>query len=602
MAQSGYTPILIYGSGTASATPSSGNLTSSANGAELALNYNDGKLYYKDNAGVVQLLASKAGASGSVTSVAMTVPAFLSVAGSPITTSGTLAVTLSGTALPIANGGTGSTSTAYCSLTTNVSGTLPIANGGTNSTATATAGGIGYGTGTAHAYTAAGTAGYLLQSNGSSAPTWVAAPSTSPGGSTTQVQYNNAGAFAGSANFTYASGTLSILATTSSAYYATADNGYALFDGATNSSGARININAGTSGAGTTILGYNATRTGYTPLNYSASEHYWKIGTTERMRIDSGGVVGIANSSPQSSATRLAVAQPATPSGTLPTYFFNAGWDNQGAQDNIGMLLQFNAGGTPNGSVLQAKLGSTSSFNLNVVGTLQNSGGAGGRPPVYYYSGPTYNSYGQPNTSSLSAAGTPQVAIFTEMTGMYDGAPISGLSVKIAGAYGGNSTRDAYGCAVQLTTAFGSDKGYGTSYGYYANVSSNITANYAFYAAAGDAAKPGGGSWTSTSDARVKTVIGQYSRGLDDILKINVIDFEYNGKGGHPVDGRRYTGVIAQEMQEIFPEMVKVHRAKLEETDTEDTEILMVDNSALVYALVNAVKELKAEIQALKGA
>jgi hypothetical protein len=37
----------------------------------------------------------------------------------------------SGTVIPIANGGTGSTSTTYCSLTTNVTGTLPIANGGT---------------------------------------------------------------------------------------------------------------------------------------------------------------------------------------------------------------------------------------------------------------------------------------------------------------------------------------------------------------------------------------------------------------------------------------------------------------------------------------
>jgi hypothetical protein len=36
--------------------------------------------------------------------------------------------------LPIANGGTGSTSTTYCSLTTNVSGTLPVANGGTGQT------------------------------------------------------------------------------------------------------------------------------------------------------------------------------------------------------------------------------------------------------------------------------------------------------------------------------------------------------------------------------------------------------------------------------------------------------------------------------------
>jgi hypothetical protein len=57
-------------------------------------------------------------------------------------------------------------------LTTHVSGTLGIANGGTNSTATATAGGINYGTGTAHAFTAAGTAGQILTSAGASPPTW----------------------------------------------------------------------------------------------------------------------------------------------------------------------------------------------------------------------------------------------------------------------------------------------------------------------------------------------------------------------------------------------------------------------------------------------
>jgi hypothetical protein len=57
-------------------------------------------------------------------------------------------------------------------LTTGVTGTLPIANGGTNSTATATAGGAAYGTGTAFAFTAAGTAGQVLTSNGASAPTW----------------------------------------------------------------------------------------------------------------------------------------------------------------------------------------------------------------------------------------------------------------------------------------------------------------------------------------------------------------------------------------------------------------------------------------------
>lgn len=86
------------------------------------------------------------GGGGTVTSVAASVPAFLSIAGSPITTSGTLAITLSGTALPIANGGTGSTSTTFVNLTTNVTGTLPVANGGTGATTSTGSGAVVLGT------------------------------------------------------------------------------------------------------------------------------------------------------------------------------------------------------------------------------------------------------------------------------------------------------------------------------------------------------------------------------------------------------------------------------------------------------------------------
>ena len=55
---------------------------------------------------------------------------------------------------------------------------LAVASGGTGGSATPTAGGIVYGTGTVQAVSAAGTSGQLLQSNGASAPTWVAAPSS----------------------------------------------------------------------------------------------------------------------------------------------------------------------------------------------------------------------------------------------------------------------------------------------------------------------------------------------------------------------------------------------------------------------------------------
>jgi len=67
MAQSGYTPISLYYSATGAAVPSAGNLVA----GELALNTNDGKLYFKNSAGVVTLLAGSTSgpAGGSTTQV-----------------------------------------------------------------------------------------------------------------------------------------------------------------------------------------------------------------------------------------------------------------------------------------------------------------------------------------------------------------------------------------------------------------------------------------------------------------------------------------------------------------------------------------------------
>jgi len=72
MAQSGYTPILIYSSTTASNAPSAANLTNSSSGSELAINVTDGKLYYKDNTNAIQVIASKGAASGTFSSVTIT--------------------------------------------------------------------------------------------------------------------------------------------------------------------------------------------------------------------------------------------------------------------------------------------------------------------------------------------------------------------------------------------------------------------------------------------------------------------------------------------------------------------------------------------------
>ncbi len=60
MAQSGFTPIQLYRTTTASAAPSAGNLAD----GELAINTNDGRLFYKDSGGVVRTIASTASTSG----------------------------------------------------------------------------------------------------------------------------------------------------------------------------------------------------------------------------------------------------------------------------------------------------------------------------------------------------------------------------------------------------------------------------------------------------------------------------------------------------------------------------------------------------------
>ena len=59
MAQSGFTPLLIYSSSTPGNAPASGNLLNNATGSELAINIADGKLFYKDSSGGVQVIAWK---------------------------------------------------------------------------------------------------------------------------------------------------------------------------------------------------------------------------------------------------------------------------------------------------------------------------------------------------------------------------------------------------------------------------------------------------------------------------------------------------------------------------------------------------------------
>ena len=87
MAQSGYTPISIYYSATTTNTPTAGNLVA----GELAINTADGKLFYKDSGGTVQVLATKGGVGSSTTTQVLYNSSGLVVGSANLTFNGTIA-------------------------------------------------------------------------------------------------------------------------------------------------------------------------------------------------------------------------------------------------------------------------------------------------------------------------------------------------------------------------------------------------------------------------------------------------------------------------------------------------------------------------------
>ena len=113
------------------------------------------------------------------------------------------------------------------------------------------------------------------------------------------------------------------------------------------------------------------------------------------------------------------------------------------------------------------------------------------------------------------------------------------------------------------------------------------------------AAKPTSALWTIASDERIKENINSYTKGLNELLKINPITYDYNGLGGFK-KGKGGVGIIAQEIAEILPDSVSSIKGKLNETDEEEIDILNFNGHELTYILINAVKELKAEIDLLK--
>ena len=108
-----------------------------------------------------------------------------------------------------------------------------------------------------------------------------------------------------------------------------------------------------------------------------------------------------------------------------------------------------------------------------------------------------------------------------------------------------------------------------------------------------------------TSDKRLKKDFSKFESGLNQVLQIQPYTFFYNGEAGIKSDKLQF-GVMAQDMEEILPEMVGTYRYQLDDPNDPEEKALLVDEeykyidpSAIQYMLVNSIKEQQEMINEL---
>ena len=128
--------------------------------------------------------------------------------------------------------------------------------------------------------------------------------------------------------------------------------------------------------------------------------------------------------------------------------------------------------------------------------------------------------------------------------------------------------------------------GYGTGNAEYrhAYMNSGDAALY-FWGTSNYANLSSAGAWTNASDRRIKKNIVDIKYGLEDVLKMQPRSFQMKEVEGD------YIGLIAQEVEEIIPEVVGGDPEKQ----------LTLDYGSLVSVAFKAIQELEARIKVLEG-
>ncbi len=99
----------------------------------------------------------------------------------------------------------------------------------------------------------------------------------------------------------------------------------------------------------------------------------------------------------------------------------------------------------------------------------------------------------------------------------------------------------------------------------------------------------GATSWAAISDERQKKNISSLEYGLNEVMQINPIRFDYNTDSSE--EGKRI-GFSAQNLRPIVPESV---------SEDVEMDVLSASSTELIPVLVKAIQELKAELDVAKA-
>jgi hypothetical protein len=269
--------------------------------------------------------------------------------------------------------------------------------------------------------------------------------------------------------------------------------------------------------------------------------------SVERMRITSGGNVGIGTTSPNG---RLEV------SGSYAQ--FNGG----GIDGNLGEAILFGNTSFPNVQKNRIRSSISASTNGNILAFEAGTATAG----VY-------------NNNQLVLKGDGNVGIGTTSPATRLDVTTSINSFQIARLENTNNTS---GNGV-LVTALGSN--------------CNNTSSYHLIAGTGGADKfylYGNGTYTTVSDSRLKKDISKVTDNyLDKVLALNIVNYHWNDQNEN--DALEF-GMIAQEVEELIPSIVHEGRE-----DENGNKYKGIQASVLPYILIKAIQELTEKVKQLEN-